>query len=442
MPYCPKCGERVSGSDVFCSRCGARLGTEPGDLERAAVKTPEAKDTAARVVSAKIPEEETKGLLTYVEKDKQTGRTEQKLRLLLDKLHGEDLDTYNKLAGFLSGRCQVSILKKKPLDLKLLTENDVFMPISPNKPWEESEVQNVQRYIETHGGILVAIAQDGRKPERLNKLLEPYGLSVIRGTVNEKHLDKNNLEGSQLLEGIYSLALGAVWGYGSAKIAASNESEVVMQYKDAILGANRSLGRGTVYLFSCLPAFGNKQLEQADNRIFLDNLLKSVTMPTMTGTLRAIAKDEALVAQATVRDEALAAQKIEGYIITGHSEDLFFTSDRLIVAKLFGVPSFSRWGFGSYMADAFFKGVKAGDLSKLRPDEILKSDKRNFCISYDEIGRFEIRKKAFPFGAWEITVETTSNKHTFEWGLGAGRDVRKNTSFLVPLLSDKLSILD
>jgi len=58
MPYCPKCGELVSESDVFCGRCGARLGTEPGDLEReerAAVKTPEAKDTATQVVSAKIP---------------------------------------------------------------------------------------------------------------------------------------------------------------------------------------------------------------------------------------------------------------------------------------------------------------------------------------------------------------------------------------------------
>jgi len=53
MPYCTKCGERVSESDVFCSRCGARLGREPGDLERmerAAVKTPETEDTATEKV--------------------------------------------------------------------------------------------------------------------------------------------------------------------------------------------------------------------------------------------------------------------------------------------------------------------------------------------------------------------------------------------------------
>jgi len=58
MPYCPKCGERVNESDVFCSRCGARLGREPGDserTERAAVKAPETKDATSQVVSAQIP---------------------------------------------------------------------------------------------------------------------------------------------------------------------------------------------------------------------------------------------------------------------------------------------------------------------------------------------------------------------------------------------------
>ncbi|MBA7677463.1 hypothetical protein ES703_85721 [subsurface metagenome] len=156
---------------------------------------------------------------------------------------------------------------------------------------------------------------------------------------------------------------------------------------------------------------------------------------------QAIASDEALAAQATARDEALAAQKIVGYIITGHSEDLFFTLDRLIVAKIFSKPSFSRWGLVSYMADAFYRGVKAGDLSKLQPHEILKSDKHNFTISFDEIIKFEIRK-SFPIGSKEITINTGTNKYVFRWDLGVGRDLRKHTSFLVPLLSDKLSIRD
>jgi ribosomal protein S27AE len=44
----------------------------------------------------------------------------------------------------------------------------------------------------------------------------------------------------------------------------------------------------------CLSAFGDKQLDQVDNKIFLKNLLKSLATPAMKGTLDAIAKDKAL----------------------------------------------------------------------------------------------------------------------------------------------------
>jgi len=72
MPYCPKCGERVSEGDVFCSRCGARL-EEPGNLEkreRAAVKTPETKDTATEEVRehtiARVKLPKTLGIVALV----------------------------------------------------------------------------------------------------------------------------------------------------------------------------------------------------------------------------------------------------------------------------------------------------------------------------------------------------------------------------------------
>ena len=387
-----------------------------------------------------------------VKKDEQTGTAERKLKLLLDKLHREEHNIYDKLIKLLSERCQVTVLNKKPLDLKLLTENDVFLLISPNKSWEELEVETVRRYVESHGGILVAMTLDGRKPERLNKLLEPFGLSVIRGTVGEKYLDRDSLEGSHLLEGVESLALGTVWLYESTKIAASNQAEVVLQYKDATLGAKRPLGKGTAYLFSCLPAFGNKQLDRIDNRRFLDNLLKSVAKPAMTATLeviardetlaaQAIGKDEALAAQATARDEALAAQKIVGYIVTGKSEFLFFTSDRVIVAKIGRIPWLFRGGLMGTATEAIYGGMKLKKLSELSPDRILRSDKRNFTVLYDEISKFEICK-SFPIGSKEVTISTSTNKYVFHWDLGVFRDVKKHTSFLVPLLSDKLTIRD
>lgn len=381
-----------------------------------------------------------------VKKDEQVGAAEQKLRLLLDKLHGEDTDIHDKLIEFLSERCKVTVLKKKllekkkPLDLNLLIENDVFMLISPNKTWDKSDIETVRRYVETYSGILVAVTLDGRKPEHLNKLLEPYGFSVIRGTVGEKHLDRDSLEGSQLLlETIETLALGTVCLYESTRIAESNEAEVLLQYKDAILGAKRSLGKGTAYLFSCLPIFGNKQLDNADNKMFLNNLLKCLVTPAMTATLDVILKDEALAEQAIATYKALAAQEIVGFICTRRSEDLFFTSDRVIVAKKGSIAKFFGWGFVGSIADEIYKGSKAKKLSELSPDKILRDNKRNFIIHYDEISKIDMRKNLL--GVVEITINTSTDKYSFYWDLGTD-DLKKRTSFLVPLLADKLSIRD
>jgi hypothetical protein len=234
----------------------------------------------------------------------------RKLKLLLDNLHGEDHLTYDKFIKLLSECCQVAILKKKPLDLETLTENDVFLLISPSKSWKEAEIETVRRYVESHGGNIIALTIEGRKTEHLNRLLEPFGLSLTREKVSDDYFDKENLRDSPLLEDVNSLAAGLVWGCASIQIAPSNQAEVLLQYKDAILGLKRPLGKGTAYLFSCLPVFGKKQLDQADNRVFLNNLVKSLATPIMKETLEAIAKGEALATQ----DKATStAQRYEIY---------------------------------------------------------------------------------------------------------------------------------
>ena len=219
-----------------------------------------------------------------VEKGEHVGGPERKLRLLLDKSHGEEHDPYYEIVVLLSARCEVTILKKKPLDPDILRKNDAFVLISPSKSWEESDIETVRRYVEHEGGILLVLTLDGREPERLNKLLEPAGLSLIPGKIEDKYLDAESLQRSRLLEGVKSLALGDVWGSKSTRIAASNEAELVLRLKDATIGAKRNLGKGAVYLFSCLPVLGNKQLKQPDNSRFLDNLLKSLATPQATLT--------------------------------------------------------------------------------------------------------------------------------------------------------------
>ena len=374
--------------------------------------------------------------------DEEMGAAERKLKVLVDTSHGEEHVLHDKLIDILTELCQVTTLKKKPLDLKTLNENDVFMLISPSKSWDESEIETVRRYVESDGGILVAITRDGRKPERLNKLLEPYRLSVIPGTVGEEYLHRYSIQGSQLLEGIKSLAAGRAWGYGSGRIAASDEAEVVMQFKDATLAAKRSLGKGTAYLFSCLPIFGNKQLDQidADNRRFLNNLVESLATPEMTGTLQFITSDK-----------ALAAREIVGRIEVGGSTFLFFTADRVIVAKLRGTSSLAMLGgaalggvFGAGITDAIARKRQRARLRSLSPDEILRENKENFAIPYERIVRFELCRGGKRWTFRGLRINTASTK--YEFPSSAGDEFEKHidsfADLLLPLLSDKLSIED
>ncbi len=374
-----------------------------------------------------------------VKKEEPGSGTSQKLRLLLDKLHGEEHDIYNKLIEFLTERCQVTILKRKPLDLKLLTENDVFLLISPNKPWEESEVETVRQYVGSHGGILVAMTLDDRKPERLNKLLEPFGLSIIPGTVGEKYLARESLKDSPLLDGVASLALSTVWLRESTKIAESNQTEVVLQYQDAILGAKRPSGKGTVYLFSCLPAFGNKQLDQADNRAFLDNLLQSMLTPAMAGTLQSIASDRTLAAE-----EILSATQPDSSTL------LFFTPHRVIVVKMGGASFLGKIvgaGLGGVIgmgiADGIAKEGKRQRLSELSPDKILRENANNFAIPYDKIDKLELCRGQKLWDFRGIRINTEGRKHEFHCNLEGFRDeIESLADLLRPLLSSKLSIAD
>lgn len=230
------------------------------------------------------------------EKQSSVGR---KLKILLNKLHGEKHWMYPELIRILSERCEVGILQKKPLDIKQLSQHDVFMLISPKKSWEDSEINAVHEYVESYGGILAIITTQKRNPKNINKLLETYGLEVSGEVAGEKNLSREHLDDSLLLENIDTIALDSI-PIGCTKILASSEATILCKYKGDVLGAKRDYGRGAVYLLSCLGAFDDKQLERLDNKIFLNNMLKSFITPEMKSTLEVIESDEALVKPETV----------------------------------------------------------------------------------------------------------------------------------------------
>jgi hypothetical protein len=362
--------------------------------------------------------------------------------LLLDKTHGEEHSFYEKLVQLLTERCLTTILKKKPLDLKQLTENSVFMLISPQKDWEKDEIETVRRYVENHGGIMVLMVYNGPNREHLNRLLEPFGLAVTEDKVNDKNLDRENLGDSPLLDGVDSLASGKVWMHGSTGVAALDQAEVLLTYKDVMMGAKKSLGKGAVHVFSCLPVLGNKQLKQDGNARFFDNLLESLETLPITATVEAAAKEE-----------AESTEKILGYMEFDSSMLLFFTPLRIIVVNIKGASApLKLLGFGAGgiiglgVVDEMVKQPQkqiVSELSKLRevkPDTILRAFEGSFGITYDDIESLELCISQSSWGFQGIRVKTASKKYEFNYVTGDfGFEFDHLNKLLRPFLADKIS---
>ncbi|GAI09261.1 unnamed protein product [marine sediment metagenome] len=176
-------------------------------------------------------------------KNERQGSVGRKLKILLDKLHGEKHWMYPELIRILSERCEVSILQKKPLDIRQISQNDVFMLISPKKSWEDSEINVVHEYVESYGGILAIITMQKRNPKNINRILEIYGLEIVGEIAGEKNLSSEHLDDSPLLENIDTIALGSIT-IGCTKILASSEATILCKYKGDVLGAKKDYGKG------------------------------------------------------------------------------------------------------------------------------------------------------------------------------------------------------
>jgi len=222
----------------------------------------------------------------------------QKPRITLDDSHGEHLYLYRKLIETIEERCIVTVLKKKPLDLTLLINNDIYMIIDPDKSWKEGEIEIIRGYLENRGGILITIANYGYSHRKsLPQLSAPFGIvfpsHFSYDIVDDKYFLREDLGESPLLDGVKSLTATKTWsGTSSTGMAVPDRAEVLLKYKDKILGVKLSLGKGAVYFFSCMPVFENSQMEEVGNRRFVENLLTSLGAPSLAELQEAVIKGE------------------------------------------------------------------------------------------------------------------------------------------------------
>ena len=116
-------------------------------------------------------------------------------------------------------------------------------------------------------------------------------------------------------------------------------------------------------------------------------------------------------------------------------EMLYFTSNRLIIAKIESKAArFDPTGVVG-LVSLFKRGKKVRDLSKLSPEGILGAGTGNVAIPYVEITKVELFKK---MRGKKIRIITATEKREF-W-LSKPKEFEKCVDMLRPVLADKLSI--
>ncbi len=121
--------------------------------------------------------------------------------------------------------------------------------------------------------------------------------------------------------------------------------------------------------------------------------------------------------------------------------NLFFTKNRLIVAKLPSGAELMR----SAMFDVAFGGPKKlmkerrEAYEKMSPEEIVSADEENFALTYHEISRVEVKKPGLLGGA-KIKVNTFDRTHEFT--LKEKKQLfDERVDFLRSILSGKVSVV-
>lgn len=129
-------------------------------------------------------------------------------------------------------------------------------------------------------------------------------------------------------------------------------------------------------------------------------------------------------------------EEILEVIETKDRKALYFTSNRVIVAKLGGMGLTLAFGVLGALAESRMRAKKEEQLSKLSPQSILTADKKNFEIPYTEVSKVEMSKGFLGSKIRIITVG--AKKHQFK--LSKPKEFQSYVNVLQPILSDKLSV--
>jgi len=133
---------------------------------------------------------------------------------------------------------------------------------------------------------------------------------------------------------------------------------------------------------------------------------------------------------------------IEDAMTWNYKYNLFFTSSRILVAKIRGPSDDLSYLFGGVVAgivaDKLLKPEekRREKLKQLSAEEILKADRSNFMIPYSEIVRVEMKH----FGRGRIMkIITNTREHKFNLNLRRDR-FDEYVDLIRSIVPDKLSV--
>jgi hypothetical protein len=121
---------------------------------------------------------------------------------------------------------------------------------------------------------------------------------------------------------------------------------------------------------------------------------------------------------------------------SGYEKDiLFFTSKRLIVAKISSTWSHYVGGAIPLIMERYQEKKKKEKLGEILPDDVLEMDKKNIAIPYSDIERVEVKKP----GTISAAVKVITREKTHQFGVRKNlfEDFMRLTSLV---LVDKLAI--
>jgi len=123
---------------------------------------------------------------------------------------------------------------------------------------------------------------------------------------------------------------------------------------------------------------------------------------------------------------------------------LCFTPSRVIVAKVGRFNSLA-WAFLLGLGNVFFfplarrrARATAEQVTRLPVDSILKADKTNFEIVYEDVNKVEMKRPGAIIG-WPITITTGTTKHVF--GILQKNEFEAQWKLVRSVLGSKLNIL-